>query len=152
MSGPTKKRRSRSSGPRVEAGSRDARRTAMLILEVLGGVRTPTDAAKELGVSATRYYMLEKQGLEALVQACEPKSRGPKRSADKEIARLRKKVEQLERECARRQSLIRLSQRALGIRKPAKAKRKAGKRKPKRATVRALKVASQLDSGDNEQS
>jgi len=122
----------------------------MLILEVLGGHRTPTAAAKELSVSVTRFYMLEKQALEAMVLACEPKSRGPKRSADKEIERLQKKVEKLEKECARRQSLIRLSQRALGIRKPAKPERKPGGRRPKRATVRALKVASQLDSGDNE--
>lgn len=145
MSG-KKTRQPRSHGPRIEGGSRDARRIAMLILEVLGGQRTPTDAARELGVSVTRYYGLEANALEALVEACEPKRRGPRRSADAHIATLEKKVAQLERECARRQSLIRLSQRALGLGKPAEPVRKPGKRGPKRPVVRALKAASQLDS------
>jgi len=140
------KRRKRSSGPRVEPGSAHARKVTMLILEVLGGHRTPSDAARALNVSVTRYYMLEKQGLEAMVLACEPKNRGPRRSPDKEIERLQKKVDRLEKECARRQSLIRLSQRALGVRKAQTPKRTPGKRKPKKATVRALKVARQLDA------
>ena len=92
MTAASKTRRKRSSGPRIDGGSGQARKTAMLILEVLGGTRTPTDAARVLGVSTTRYYGLEKQGLEALVAACEPKSRGPRRSADKRIAALEKQV------------------------------------------------------------
>ena len=146
MSAAKKPRRPRSPGPRVEGGSRDARRVAALILEVLAGLRTPNDAARELGVSPTRYYMLEAQGLEALVEACEPKRRGPRVSAQAQIAKLEKKVAQLEKECARRQSLIRLSQRALGLGKPAEPERKPGKRGPKRPVVRALKAATQLDN------
>ncbi len=145
MSAARTKRRARSPGPRVENGTRDARRTAMLILEVLGGHRTPTDAARELSVSVTRYDMLEKQGLEGRIEAVEPKARGPKRSSEKQVAALERKVAALERECARRQSLLRLSQRALGIRQAKEPERKPGARKPKRATVRALKAASQLD-------
>ncbi len=146
MSAAKKPRRERSPGPRVEGGSRDARRVAALILEVLAGQRTPTDAARELGVSVTRYYGVEAQALEALVAACEPKPRGPHRSASALIAKLEKKVAQLEKECARRQALIRLSQRALGLGKPAEPERKPGKRGPKRPVVRALKAASQLDT------
>jgi hypothetical protein len=141
-----KARRPRSSGPRVDGGTRDARRVAALILEVLAGQRTPVDAARELGVSVTRYYGLEAQGLEALVEACEPKRRGPRVSAQTQIAKLEKKVAQLEKECARRQSLLRLSQRALGLGKPSEPERTPGKRGPKRPVVRALKVATQLDT------
>ena len=57
---------------------------------------------------------------------------------------LERKVEHLERECARRQSLLRLSQRALGVPPSQTAAAKPGKRKPKKPTVRALRVAAQL--------
>ena len=141
-----KKKRRRHSGPRIDGGGgRDARRTAMLILEVLGGARTPAQAAQALGVSTTRYYGIESRALGALVAACEPRGRGPRKSADKQIAALQRKVEGLERECARRQSLLRLSQRTLGVSPSKPAKKKPGaKRRPKRATVRALRAAAQL--------
>jgi len=141
-----KQRRPRRSGPRIDgSGGRDARRLAMLILEVLGGARTPTQAAQALGVSTARYYALESRALGGLLSACEPRGRGPRKSADKQIASLQRKVEQLERECARRQSLVRLSQRTLGVSPSKPAKNKPGsKRRPKRATVRALRAAAQL--------
>jgi hypothetical protein len=37
--------------------SREAQRFAAAILEVLAGIRTPTDAAAVLGVSVPRYYL-----------------------------------------------------------------------------------------------
>ncbi|MBP9891528.1 MAG: hypothetical protein KBG84_06440 [Planctomycetes bacterium] len=37
-------------------GTPEARRQAALILEVLGGLRGPTDAAKAMGVALPRYY------------------------------------------------------------------------------------------------
>lgn len=144
---PKKKRAPRSCGPRIEAGSTDARRVALLILEVLGGMRTPTDAASVLGVSTTRYYGLEATALEAMVKSCERRPPGRARTQDGEIAALKAKLAQLERECARRQALIRLSQRALGVSKPAAPEpASAGKRRRKRPAVRALKAAAQLDA------
>lgn len=152
------RKRSRRAGPNVsEVGSRDARKTAQLVLEVLAGVRTPTEAAKDLGVSTTRYYGLETQALEGLVQACEPRDRGPRKRPDKRIAELEQQVASLEKECARRQALLRVAQRAVGVSAPASSKRKAsgkkaevkrtpGKRKPKRPTVRALRAAKSLES------
>lgn len=137
------KRRTRSAGPRAEGGSRDARKIAMLVLEVLGGLRTPTDAAQALGVSTARYYGLEKQALEGLVAACEPK---PRKRPETQIARLESRIADLEKELVRRQSLVRLSQRTLGITAPKKPAKRAGKRKRKRATVRALKAAAMLDT------
>ena len=40
--------------------SRDAQRFATGILEVLAGVRTPTDAAAAMGISVPRYYLWER--------------------------------------------------------------------------------------------
>ena len=50
--------------------SRDAQRFATGILEVLAGVRTPTDAAAAMGISVPRYYLWEQRALEGLVAAC----------------------------------------------------------------------------------
>lgn len=154
---PAKKRRPRSAGPRVEGGSRDARKIAVLVLEVLGGQRTPTDAATALGVSTTRYYGLESQALEGLVTACEPRRRGPGKSMAKEVERLKRQVDHLEKELARRQALLRLSHRAVGIpaarptrQVPANDAKDETKRKRrrKRATARALRAARQLRQSD----
>ena len=43
--------------------SREAQRFAAAILEVLAGVRTPTDAAAALGVSVPRYYLWEQRAV-----------------------------------------------------------------------------------------
>jgi hypothetical protein len=138
-------------GPRVEGGSREARKLAMLVLEVLGGGRTPSDAAAALGVSVVRYYVLEARALSGLVKGCEPRSRGPGRSNTLQVTQLQRKVEQLERECSRRQSLLRLSQRALGL-LPSQPAKKSGKRRPKKPTVRALRAAAELGLRELERS
>jgi hypothetical protein len=132
-------------GPRIEVGSLDARKTACLILEVLGGQRTPTDAAKALGVSSQRYYGLEAQALEGLVHACERRGPGRQRGPDGRIAELEAKVVQLERECARRQALIRISQRTLGLAKPAEPPPSSSGKKRRKPAIRALKAAAEMD-------
>jgi hypothetical protein len=132
-------------GPRIEAGSVDARKAACLILEVLGGLRTPTDAAKALGVSTQRYYGLEAQALEGLVHACERRGPGRQRTTGGHIAALEAKVAQLERECARRQALIRVSQRTLGLAKAAEPLPPAPGKRRRKPAIRALKAAAELD-------
>jgi hypothetical protein len=132
-------------GPRVEVGSLDARKTAALILEVLGGLRSPTDAAKALGVSTQRYYGLEAQALEGLVHACERRGPGRQRTTNGHIEALEAKVSQLERECARRQALIRVSQRTLGLAKAAEPLPPAPGKRRRRPAIRALKAAAELD-------
>lgn len=139
------------SGPRVNEGGREARKIALVVLEVLGGQRTPTEAATALGVSTARYYMLETQALTGLVTACEPRARGPRRSPVKQIERLEHEVKRLEKECARRQTLLRMSQRALGLVAPTRPeaddKPNGGKRKRKarRPAARALHAAAHLE-------
>jgi hypothetical protein len=136
-------------GPTVTGGSRDARRVAAVLLEVLAGHRTPMDAAGALGVSLPRYYALESRAVAGLVLACESRARGRRPSLDREVARLRAEVERLERASARSQALLRLSQRVVGVAAPATApagKAAGGKRRVRRPVARALKAARKLSS------
>ncbi len=137
-----------------EAQSREAKRLAAVILEVLAGSRTPLQAAQALTLSVPRYYQLEARALRGLLQACESPSVGRQPSAVRELAALRQQVQRLQRELARQQGLLRLLQRSLGVAAPAPApvKGRSGKRRPRRPSARALAVARQLRVGDNDAS
>ena len=132
-----------------------AQRLAAAILEVLAGVRTPTQAAEALGVSLPRYYQVETRALQALVGGCAPRPRGPGRSTDRELAALRRQHDRLQRELNRQQTLARLTQRTLGLAPPkapasapgGKDQRKKRRRKP---VVRALRAAEVLQRRSQE--
>jgi hypothetical protein len=144
--------------------SRDAQRFAAAILEVLAGVRTPTEAAAALSLSVPRYYLWEQRALEGLVRGCEPRPVGQAVSERHQIAVLEKEVARLRQECARQQALVRASQRTIGlaVSPPAAAKTAtkpggkaaaktaeaaAGKAKRKRRPVaRALKAVAVLQA------
>ena len=111
-------------GMPVPRGGRVASQVAACVLEVLAGVRTPAEAAGELGVSLPRYYQLEQRALQGLVHGCEPPPRGRMASPAGELARLRRDNERLTRACQRQQALVRLAQQAAGLANPAP---KAGK-------------------------
>jgi hypothetical protein len=157
----SKTKRKRRGGPKTPDGSAQARRTSAVILEVLAGVMTPIEAGQALGVSGAQYYKVEARALEGLVKACEARPRrGRVRTAESELSLLRKEHAKLQRECTRLQSLVRVLQRAAGVKasKPKRASKsgsKAGgkakrKRKP---TVRALRLAKELrdNAGQGEQ-
>jgi len=132
------------SGPRIDGGSTDARRTAAAILDVLGGVRTPSNAAVAVGVSLPRYYALESRAIEGLVKACEARPKGRAASPDRELQVLRRENERLRREVDRKQALVRAQQRAVGLSIPdPKVTKGKRRRKP---VVRALKAAQVLRS------
>ena len=122
----------------------EAKRLAAAILEVLAGVRTPTDAASALGLSVPRYYQVEAQALRGLLTACEPKPRGRVRSVETEAKTLHKENQRLQRELTRHQTLARAAQRAVGLSPPAAVVNKAGKKPRKRRMARALSVAERL--------
>lgn len=108
-------------------------------------MRTPT-AAEVLSVSAPRYYALESRALEGMLKACQKRGRGPRRTAEREAARLRVEVGRLEREGARLGALLRAAQRAVGLPPPEDPKRRPkepgpGKRRARRPVARALKAA-----------
>ncbi len=137
----------------ASTASREARRTAAAILEVLGGARTVPDAASALGVSPPRYYQLETRALEGLVQACERRDRGPRVSPERERARLEKEVARLERELGRHQALARAAGRAAGL-SAAKPERSSARgtaqgRRKRKPMARALRAARRLQSVAN---
>jgi hypothetical protein len=134
--------------------SHQARRTAAAILEVLAGIRTPSEAAQALSVSVPRYYALEQRAVVSLVAGCEPHLRGPAKSPQQRIAELEREVQRLRQQCDRQRALARAVRRTVGLPMPAatgaNGKDKASpaasrkKRPTHRPTVRALKAAQAL--------
>ena len=143
------KTRQRRTGPFKDLGegaSSQARRQAAAILEVLAGVRTPTQAAEAIGVSLPRYYVLETQAVQGILLTCEPKRMGRQKTAESALATLRRECEQLRRECARQQALVRAAQRSMGLAPPAppKSEKTGPKRRKRRPTARALRAVARL--------
>jgi hypothetical protein len=144
-------RRARPGAPklRTDGASAEARRQAAAILEVLAGVRTPTEVAQQLAISLTRYYIIESRALQGLLAACEPRPHGRARSPESELAGLRRECEQLRRQAARQQALLRVTERALGLAGAAAPSAKAGQKGPKKRRqrkpkARALQAAAAL--------
>jgi hypothetical protein len=132
---------------RLDGISREGRQLAAALLEVLAGVQTPSAAAQLLGISLPRYYAVELRALQALVAACEPRPKGRQRSPASELAALRRECEQLRRDCARQQALVRAAQRTIGLAPPAPAKPERGtKRRRRKPTARALKAVRVLQA------
>jgi hypothetical protein len=126
---------------------------------VLAGVRRPSEAAQALGTSLPRYYQLERRALTGLLSACEPALRGPRVNLTRQLAALERENRRLKRECDRQQALVRMAERSLGLPAPAaikpsvkgKEELKNGgtkRRRPRRASVRALQVVRGLRHDD----
>jgi hypothetical protein len=126
--------------PRPET-SREAKRLAAAILEVLAGVRTPAQAAHATDVSLPRYYQLEAQALAGLVRGCERLPKGRRRGPANAAAALAKENERLKRDLGRQQTLVRLAQRSVGLSPPPAVAKGRRKRTP---TTRALVAAERL--------
>jgi hypothetical protein len=145
-------KRARPAAPRLRADgvSAEARRQAAAVLEVLAGVRTPAEVAQQLAMSLTRYYIIEGRALHGLVAACEPRPRGRARAPEGELAAVRRECEQLRRQAARQQALLRVTERAVGLAAaPAAPNAGAGakgpkKRRPRKPKARALQAAAVL--------
>lgn len=140
-------------GPAVDGGSREARRIAAALLEVLAGERTCVQAAESLGISLSRYYALEVHALEGFVTALEPRTPGRNPSPERALAQLEEQRAKLERDNARLTALVRSAGRAVGLSAPkapataATTTTKTGKqRRPKKPIARALRAAQRLQS------
>ena len=82
----------------------EAKRLAAAILEVLAGLRGPSEAAQVLGISLARYYQLENRAVAGLVMSCEPRRRGRGSTGPvNDLAALRQECQRLRRDCARQQ-------------------------------------------------
>ncbi len=121
------------------------RRRAVVILEVLAGLRGATDAAQDLGIALQAYYQLEERAVKGLVMACEPRPPGPKRDYPREVEALQKEKDRLLAENARYQALVRTSQLSVGL-DPDKPKKRSTKRRNRQPTVRALRAINQIES------
>lgn len=125
----------------------EAQRMAATILEVLSGMRSPTEASQTLSISLPRYYQLEARALEGLVAALAPRAIGKQPSLENRVKQLEKQLAAAHRQCARHEALVRLTQRTLGLATVAPAKsaaEDAAGRKKRRPTVRAFKAARTL--------
>jgi hypothetical protein len=129
--------------------SREARRVAAMVLEVLAGARTTTEAAQALQVSVPRYYQLETRALRGLLSACEPVPKGRLPNPAHELARLQRDKERLQREVLRQQALVRAAQRGVGLPAPLPPPKKPGT-KTRRRLARALNVAARLHKANQE--
>jgi hypothetical protein len=136
-------KKTRQATPRLwtDGVSAEARRQAAALLEVLAGVRTPSEVAQQLAISLTRYYIIESRALQALVAACEPRPRGKVWSSASELAALRRECEQLRRQVARQQALLRVTERTMGLAAaPAASSAKADHKSPKKRRQRKPKA------------
>jgi hypothetical protein len=134
-----------------DGASSQAKRLAAAILEVLAGGRTPLQAAEALSMSLPRYYLLESRAVHAIVLACEPGRVGRGPSPESALASLQRECEQLRREVARQQTLVRAAQRTIGLAPPAQRPERDGKkRRKRRPTARALKAAARLTEENHE--
>lgn len=123
----------------------EIRRQAAAVLEVLAGVRTPTDAAKDLSLSLPAYYKLESRAVRGLIFACRPPGRGRVSSPELEANQLRRQCQRLTQDLQRYQALARSAQRAAGLPpRPAAAPKDARGRKKRKPVVRALKAVAAM--------
>jgi hypothetical protein len=97
-------------------------------------------------VSLPRYYQLEDRGMAGLTRACEARPRGRRADEQAEVQGLKKETERLKKELSRYQSLVRLTQRTVGVPPPAPPAKAAGRGRKRRPRVRALRRAEQLRS------
>ena len=74
---------------------------AAVILEVLAGVRTLTDAAQTLGMGPPRYYLVEQRAIQGLVSACEPRAKGRVPTTARQGARPERELAVCRRELSR---------------------------------------------------
>jgi hypothetical protein len=131
-------------------GSHKAKQCAAVILEVFAGIRGAQEAGEALGLSANRYYQLEARGLQAMVNALEPKPRGRQRRPEDEIAKLTVEKERLEREVGRLMSLVRASRRSLGISGPTKAAKGRSRKRGHRGKKVIAMLARPSEDGSGE--
>ena len=144
----------RSSGNQA---SSEANRRAAVILEVLGGVRTPSEAAAALKISVTHYYLLERKAMRGLQAACELPPKGTRvPTVEQELTALRRQLQKCRSECLRQTALVRATQRAVGLtglppvsRASSKKGANGSKKGRRRPTVRALRAAETMQKNSS---
>jgi len=141
-------KRPRNTVPIAPGISREAKRLAAIILEVMAGMRTPPEAAAALQLSLPRYYQLEARAMRGLLDSCETKPKGRQPNPANELTALQRQNERLQRDLARQQSLVRVTQRSIGLSPPppppATSKSSGKKSRKRKPMARALSMAARL--------
>ena len=139
-------------GPKGLDGSREAKKIAVVLLEVLSGVRTTTEATEALQITQARYYQLESRALQGFISSLEPKPRGRIRTPEAELNEMKQKNARLQQELQRHKALVRAAQRSIGLPSLSRARakdEKNGKRRRKRkSTPRVKRVVAALRKDD----
>lgn len=132
-------------------GDDGAKRTATMILEVLAGLRSTTEAAQALEITSMRYYVLERRAMEGMVQALAPRPKGKRKRPEGTIEGLRREKAHLEREVNRLQALVRAAQRTMRLPPvPSREKKKGEGRRSRKPPVRAEKTIALLQAPPSE--
>jgi len=142
-----KKTRQSESSTRL-TGSRPAKQSAAVILEVFAGVRGASEAGEALGVSPNRYYQLEARGLQGMITALEPRPKGKQKTPQDEIRKLAAEKDQLAREVGRLTSLVRASRRSLGISSTPSKKAKSRSRRRGHRGKKVIAMLARPGSGE----
>jgi hypothetical protein len=132
-------------------GSMEAKRSAVAVLEVLAGLRKPSEANELLGVSLARYYVIEARALQGLISAMEERDYRKGKRPETTIAELQKELKRMRVELNRSQALCRMTQKAVGIKSPSSLKVEPKKGKKRKKTVRARKVVDILKRAVSEE-
>ena len=128
-------------------GDETAKKTAAMILEVLAGLRSTSEAAQALEISSMRYYVLERRAMEGLVQALAPLPKGKRKQPESTVEGLRRDKKRLEREVGRLQALVRAAQRTMKLPPlPSRERKKGEGRRARRPQVRAEKTIALLQT------
>lgn len=151
MSTPTKARKRAPRKPKTLDGSAQARRVAVVLLEVLSGTKGAQEGSERLGISLNRYYQLETRGLQGLISALEPRPRGKVQTPERKLELAEAEARRLRRDLSRHQALLRAAQRSLGLKIVGRNKlagstdKTTGKKRRRRVTTaRATKVIAAL--------
>lgn len=132
------------------AASEPARKAAAAVLQVMAGMRTPSEVSQTLGINVNRYYVLETRALSGMVKALEPLPRGRRQRPEAELERLRREKAKAERESSRYQALLRASQKAMGMgpmsEPKGESKKPLASKKARRPRVRAKAALEALSA------
>src|SRR5262245_48417935 len=122
-----------------------------MILEVLAGLRSTSEAAQGLEISSMRYYVLERRAMEGMVQALAPRPKGKRRMPESTLEAMRRDKVRLEREVGRLQALVRAAQRTMKLPPlPSRDKKKGDGRRSRRPQIRAEKTIALLQAPTTE--
>lgn len=115
---------------RMEVQDEQAKGKVAIVLEVLAGEKSISQACKETGLKPLQYYKIEDRMVGAMLEAAKmPAVRGKRKDPIGEATTLAEQTESLRQEHRRMRSLVRISKKLFrkGTRKP----RKTGPKRPK---------------------